>query len=121
MATEENPLGGIISKEPEIVGFPKEAGGRNIAEPQREETPMINYISGLVFTVLLLIGGGLVASIWNTNPALAFGIVWFLGDLIIASAIRLAAQWEKGVVFRLGKFSSIKGQGLFLIIPLRSS
>ena len=81
---------------------------------------MVNYISGLVFTVLLLIGGALVASIWNTNPGLAFvvGIVWFLGDVIIASAIRLAAQWEKGVVFRLGKFSSIKGPGLFLIIPL---
>ena len=107
MVTGKNPFGGIISEEPEIVGFP-------------EETPMINYISGLVFTFLLLIGGGLVASIWNTNPGLAFvvGIVWFLGDLTIASAIRLAAQWEKGVVFRLGKFSSIKGPGLFLIIPL---
>ncbi|MEP6756239.1 MAG: slipin family protein, partial [Chthonomonadales bacterium] len=27
-------------------------------------------------------------------------------------------QWERGVVFRLGKFSSIKGPGLFYIIPL---
>ena len=119
MATEKF-LGGLIQEGPEIVGLPKEAGGRNIAEPQREETTVVNYISGLVFTVLLLIGGRLVASIWNTNPGLAFvvGIVWFLGDLIVASAIRLAAQWEKGVVFRLGKFSSIKGPGLFLIIPL---
>ena len=81
---------------------------------------MVNYISGLVFTVLLLVGGILGTSFWNRDPVFSFvfSIVWFLCDLIIASAIRLAAQWEKGVVFRLGKFSSIKGPGLFLIIPL---
>src|SRR5208283_1289437 len=36
-----------------------------------------------------------------------------------ASSIRLAAQWEKAVVFRLGKFHTIKGPGLFMIILLR--
>ncbi|OGX06749.1 MAG: hypothetical protein A3G87_07650 [Omnitrophica bacterium RIFCSPLOWO2_12_FULL_50_11] len=45
-------------------------------------------------------------------------MVWFVGDVIIAQAIQLAAQWEKGVIFRLGKFSSVKGPGIFLIIPI---
>ena len=31
---------------------------------------------------------------------------------------KLAAQWQRAVVFRLGKFKEIKGPGLFLIIPL---
>ena len=39
-------------------------------------------------------------------------------DVVVSSSIRLAAQWEKAVVFRLGKFHSIKGPGLFMIIPL---
>ena len=39
-------------------------------------------------------------------------------DAIVASAIKLAAQWQRAVVFRLGKFKEIKGPGLFLIIPL---
>ena len=39
-------------------------------------------------------------------------------DVVIASSIRPAAQWEKAVVFRLGKFHTIKGPGLFMIIPL---
>src|SRR5205807_5801337 len=34
------------------------------------------------------------------------------------SSICLAAQWERAVVFRLGKYQTSKGPGLFVIIPL---
>lgn len=81
---------------------------------------MVNYISGLVFVVLLLVGGALAVPIGRDNPGLAVlaGIAWVVADLILASAIRLAAQWERAVVFRLGKFHTTKGPGLFLILPL---
>ncbi len=81
---------------------------------------MVNYISGLVFVVLAVLGALLLIPIVQADPAsgAVFIFVWMLGDVILSSAIRIAAQWEKGVVFRLGKFSSIKGPGLFLIIPL---
>lgn len=81
---------------------------------------MINYISGLVFVVLLFVGGAVTAGIFQENPNLAIltGIIWLVLDFIISSGIQLAAQWEKGVVFRLGKFRCIKGPGLFFIIPL---
>lgn len=81
---------------------------------------MINYISGLIFVILLIVGGAVVASMGMASPALAVlvGIVWLVLDIIIASGCQLAAQWERGVVFRLGKYSAIKGPGLFFIIPL---
>ncbi|MGA2701139.1 MAG: slipin family protein [Isosphaeraceae bacterium] len=81
---------------------------------------MINYISGLVFVVLLLLGGvGTVAVAQQSVPlAFLFMLGWLFADVVIASSIRLAAQWEKAVVFRLGKFHTIKGPGLFMIIPL---
>jgi len=81
---------------------------------------MINYISGLVFVVLLLLGGvGTVAIGQHSVPlAFLFALGWLFVDVVIASSIRLAAQWEKAVVFRLGKFHTIKGPGLFMIIPL---
>jgi regulator of protease activity HflC (stomatin/prohibitin superfamily) len=81
---------------------------------------MVNYISGLVFVILLLMGGVFIVPIMQTNPllGLVLGGAWILGDAILASAIKLAAQWEKAVVFRLGRFHSIKGPGLFLIVPL---
>ena len=81
---------------------------------------MINYISGLVFVVLLLLGGlGTVLIGQQSVPlAVLFALAWLFLDVVIASSIRLAAQWEKAVVFRLGKFHTIKGPGLFMIIPL---
>lgn len=81
---------------------------------------MVNYISGLVFVLLLLAGIVVVGVVAPMQPLLGVvvGIAWLLGDVILASSIQLAAQWQKAVVFRLGKFREIKGPGLFLIIPL---
>jgi regulator of protease activity HflC (stomatin/prohibitin superfamily) len=81
---------------------------------------MVNYISGIVFVILLLIGGVIVVPMAEAypGPAAFLGLVWVIADTIVSSAIRLAAQWEKAVVFRLGKFKDIKGPGLFAIIPL---
>ncbi|PLX86052.1 MAG: hypothetical protein C0617_02640 [Desulfuromonas sp.] len=37
---------------------------------------------------------------------------------IIASAVRVLLEYERGVVFRLGRFSGVKGPGLRFIIPV---
>jgi regulator of protease activity HflC (stomatin/prohibitin superfamily) len=37
---------------------------------------------------------------------------------ITSSSIRVADQWSKAVVLRLGKFRALEGPGLFFIIPL---
>jgi regulator of protease activity HflC (stomatin/prohibitin superfamily) len=81
---------------------------------------MINYISGLVFVVLFLIGAAiaLMIAVASQDWAILFVAVWFVGDVVVASSIKLAAQWEQALVFRLGKYHSIRGPGLFLIIPL---
>jgi regulator of protease activity HflC (stomatin/prohibitin superfamily) len=50
--------------------------------------------------------------------ALLGGIISFLLAILISSAIKIADQWEKAVVLRLGRFQSLKGPGLFLIIPI---
>jgi regulator of protease activity HflC (stomatin/prohibitin superfamily) len=83
-------------------------------------TAVVNYISGLFFVLLLLLGILLTAAIGQVNVvyALVFGLAWLVFDVVIASAIRLALQWEKAVVFRLGKFHSVKGPGVFLVVPL---
>jgi regulator of protease activity HflC (stomatin/prohibitin superfamily) len=81
---------------------------------------MVNYVSTLVFIVLLLVGGAFILPMAQANAGTGTlaGIGWLVFDTIVASSIRLAAQWEKAVVFRLGRFSSVKGPGLFMIIPL---
>lgn len=44
--------------------------------------------------------------------------VSFVLALIISSAVKIAEPWDKAVVLRLGKFHSLKGPGLFFIIPI---
>ena len=81
---------------------------------------MINYISGLIFIILLIVGGVISFSVGMASPAVGIlvGICWLFVDIVISSGVQLAAQWERGVVFRLGQFSDVKGPGLFIIIPL---
>ncbi|MGE3821517.1 MAG: slipin family protein [Isosphaeraceae bacterium] len=81
---------------------------------------VVNYISGLVFLGLLLLGaiGMIPVALWNPAAAVLFAIAWVFLDVIISSGVRLAAQWERGVVLRLGRYQATKGPGLFLIIPM---
>ncbi len=38
--------------------------------------------------------------------------------LIITSTIKVLREWERGVILRLGKFQSVRGPGIILVIPL---
>lgn len=41
----------------------------------------------------------------------------FIGIAILASAVRVLAEYERGVVFRLGRSLGVKGPGLIFLIP----
>jgi regulator of protease activity HflC (stomatin/prohibitin superfamily) len=38
--------------------------------------------------------------------------------LIVVGGLRMDREYERGVIFRLGRFSSVKGPGLYWVIPL---
>jgi len=44
-------------------------------------------------------------------------ILFFFLILVVLSSIRIAREYERGVVFRLGRLIGQKGPGLFLLIP----
>ena len=46
------------------------------------------------------------------------GIIVALVVLFLASAIKIVREYERGVIFRLGRLVGAKGPGLFLIIPI---
>jgi len=48
-------------------------------------------------------------------------IVLFIVIPILASAIKITREYERGVIFRLGRFIGIRGPGIFLIIPIIDS
>jgi regulator of protease activity HflC (stomatin/prohibitin superfamily) len=45
------------------------------------------------------------------------GAVLILAGIILALTLRTAAEWERAVVLRLGRFAGIRGPGLYFLIP----
>ena len=52
-------------------------------------------------------------------PMIPMSTVYIVLILIIllASAIRILPEYERGVVFTLGRFTGVKGPGLIILIP----
>ena len=73
----------------------------------------INVVSTVALLVPVLLGG---LATWLTfNPA---GIVvGLLLGFLLAQAPKIARQWERAVVLRLGRYVGLRGPGLFWIIP----
>ncbi|MBV6478991.1 MAG: hypothetical protein HGGPFJEG_01751 [Ignavibacteria bacterium] len=46
------------------------------------------------------------------------GIFGFIFLIIIIRSFRVLNEYERGVIFRLGKFSAVKGPGLIILIPI---
>lgn len=81
----------------------------------------ISSISGTVFGVLMAIAvlGAILGDGKVSDTLLG---IWTLGltliGVYILFALKVANQWEKAVVLRLGKFHGLKGPGMFWIIPI---
>ncbi|MGA2430093.1 MAG: slipin family protein [Candidatus Acidiferrum sp.] len=80
-----------------------------------------NSFPVLVFIVIAGVGAALAYAMYRASADfLALAVL--AGAVVLASAIssaiQVADQWSKAVVLRLGKFRSLQGPGLFLIIPL---
>jgi regulator of protease activity HflC (stomatin/prohibitin superfamily) len=69
----------------------------------------------LIIPILL----GLAATVLLGGPVGA--IVGIVLGLLLAQSPKVAKQWEKGVVLRLGRYVGLRGPGLFWIVPLMDS
>jgi regulator of protease activity HflC (stomatin/prohibitin superfamily) len=52
--------------------------------------------------------------IWNMGLG---GIAVIIIFIVLVSALRVLREYERGVVFTLGRFTNVKGPGLVLVIP----
>ncbi len=86
------------------------------------EMRRFNAFASLIFAIILAIGGGIAYSLYNgpadTAATLRTVFIAFIIATIASSSVKVADQWEKAVVLRLGKFRTINGPGLFFIIPV---
>jgi regulator of protease activity HflC (stomatin/prohibitin superfamily) len=78
-----------------------------------ENRPRVNVISAVALLVPLGLG---ILSIPLTSSVIG-AIVGLLLGLLGAQAPKIARQWERAVVLRLGRYVGLRGPGLFWIIP----
>ncbi|MFD0748907.1 slipin family protein [Mucilaginibacter calamicampi] len=75
----------------------------------------LNPIAGII--VLVLIGGSI--AIYGTGyiSGLMLALLMIV-SLFIAGSINVADQWEKAIVLRMGKYTGLRGPGIFFTIPI---
>lgn len=65
--------------------------------------------------ILLAVSIGLFALQIIGIPILIFLLVF---SVLVGNSIKIADQWEKAIVLRMGRYIGLKGPGLFFIIPV---
>jgi regulator of protease activity HflC (stomatin/prohibitin superfamily) len=79
--------------------------------------PRLNVVAVLLFLIPLALGA--VPGALLNLPVLV--ILGFILGLVLSLMPRVAKQWEKAVVLRLGRYIGIRGPGLFWILPFIDS
>ena len=81
----------------------------------------ISAIAGALFGICLVLA--VTGALWGDgkydDAVLGIWVAfWTLLGAYIMYALKVASQWEKAVVLRLGKFHGLRGPGVFWIIPI---
>jgi regulator of protease activity HflC (stomatin/prohibitin superfamily) len=80
-----------------------------------------SFFSTLIFFVIVAIGAAFTFALSRGSANVE--VVWPIActlfvAIVLSSSIKVADQWNKAVVLRLGRFHSLKGPGLFFILPI---
>lgn len=85
------------------------------------QTKQVNPLSVTIFLICIF-GSILMVAALDGRVAEGVMVVIMIAIMLlgvyILFALKIANQWEKGVVLRLGKLHSMRGPGLFWIVPL---
>jgi hypothetical protein len=83
------------------------------------DTPRVNVVSAAAFLVPTILG---ILTSLAIAPFSPVGIiVGVLLGLLLAQSPKIARQWDRAVVLRLGRYVGLRGPGLFWIIPFVDS
>ena len=70
---------------------------------------------------VLVLSAGILIGAQGVRSGI-YGLLWVAGFLLLAAALipmslKMANQWERAVVQRMGRLQAVRGPGMFLIIP----
>ena len=73
----------------------------------------VNVIAFFMFAVPAL--AGVLVAVLGGNPYWA--VVGVIAGYVLGQSPKVAAQWERAILFRLGRYAGMRGPGLFWIVP----
>jgi regulator of protease activity HflC (stomatin/prohibitin superfamily) len=75
--------------------------------------PRLNVVAVLILLVSIAIGIAMSAASGNPIPVLAAAAI----GVVLMQSPKVAKQWERAVLLRLGRFTGLQGPGIFWIVP----
>jgi regulator of protease activity HflC (stomatin/prohibitin superfamily) len=94
------------------VSVRRDGTGDSVVSP-----PRTNVVALVILMVSVAIGVAIGVPSGNPIPVLVAAAV----GLILMQSPRIAKQWERAVVLRLGRFIGLQGPGMFWIVPFVDS
>src|SRR5262245_17837694 len=79
--------------------------------------PPVNVVA--IAILLICVGAGAAGTISSGTPIPL--IVMCVIGVVLMQSPRIASQWERAVILRLGRFVGLRGPGLFWILPFVDS
>ena len=101
--------------------MPSNSDFQNTSREWRQlQSNMPSFVQIAVFLIAMALTACFAALTASVNPIWGIGvaIAGFLFSFLLAASIKVANQWERGIVLRLGEFQSIRGPGLFFVVPV---
>jgi regulator of protease activity HflC (stomatin/prohibitin superfamily) len=86
-----------------------------ISTKKNTKMGVVNPVAGIIFLVL---AGAAVGGYYTGYLNGVFLALLLIISLLLASSIHIADQWEKAIVLRMGKYTGLRGPGLFFIVPI---
>jgi regulator of protease activity HflC (stomatin/prohibitin superfamily) len=74
----------------------------------------MNPISAVIF--IIFVGGAVLARL--ADMPISITVVLALIGIFLGYSVKMAQQWERAVILRLGKLHAVKGPGLFILVPI---
>jgi regulator of protease activity HflC (stomatin/prohibitin superfamily) len=90
---------------------------RGIRKDDQHISPIAAFLFGL-FMIIAVIGVKISDGRFADAMLGTWVISWIMAGTYLLFAMKVASQWEKVIVLRLGKFIGLKGPGLFWVIPI---
>lgn len=74
----------------------------------------MNPVSAVIF--IIFIGGAVLSRL--ADMPISITIALALIGIFLGYSVKMAQQWERAVILRLGKLHAVKGPGLFILVPV---